>query len=163
MNTDDQIRALDVAGKSQAEICRELNLTRGVVQAARRRMGLITAPYRGWRKPPSPEVKRKFLTLVRGGMSMRRASHEVGIREDTGRAIARRAGFRHTRGQPGYRYQISEETMRKLRAAILDRQDFCRNLAIRFGVSERFVRKLAHRLLGVSQFRRRWPTLLRFF
>jgi DNA-binding CsgD family transcriptional regulator len=153
MTLVEKIRRLTLAGKSQKQIVRLTRTSRGTVYRCQAKLGL-NLPRHGRRSPPLPEAQEaEVLALLKSGRGTSWIGRYLGIGEHRARLVAKKFNFRRKLGDVGYRYRVSAAKREKIVEEILGRRNFCRTLAHKHKVSDKFVRKLAHELLGVSAFR----------
>jgi transposase len=147
-----RIRILTLNGKSQKQIAELLGRPRGFVHRHQKKLGLL-AQRHGPRSPELTEAQRvEVLNLLRTGMGTKKVAAQLGLRWHAVRKVSETHGFSHIRGT-GRRYRVSDAKREQIAEEIVERRTFCRTLAHRHGVSDKYVRKLAHELLGVPQFR----------
>lgn len=141
------------SGKTRKEVAAELGIHRNTV-CQRLKQSPLAISYRGRRKPALPEaVEAEVLALLKSGRGTSWIGKHLGISEHQVQLVADKFNFRRKRGERGYRYHVSASQREKIMEEILGRRNFCRTLAFKYKVSDKFVRKLAHELLGVPEFR----------
>ncbi len=138
-----EIRRLNLAGKRNVDICRELGLTRNTVHKALVKIGLPIT-----RRPPLPE--KEVLALLRKRVEFRTIGRVLHVSQRSVAQFARQHGF----GRP--RKELSGAQALRLIEDILNRNASAAALAKKYGCSYKRVLSLAHLLLSCERFLPSW-------
>jgi len=148
-----RIRELTIAGARQSEIAVQLGIHRNSVFRWQRAMGL-TSRRHGPRAPRlTASQERAVLRRLQRGHGTKRIADSLGLREWAVRTFARKHRFEHPAGTPGHRYRLDGATRAKIVDEILNRRNYARDIAGKFGVSYKIVLRLAHETLACPRFR----------
>jgi hypothetical protein len=96
-----------------------------------------------WREL-TPEVEKECVELLRQGTGQYRTSQMTRVSEPKIRQLMRKHGIVHESGGRA----LTAEKRAQIAEAIRRREDYCTQLARKFGVSKKTVGKIAHQILG---------------
>jgi predicted transcriptional regulator len=137
-----KIRELTLQGVRQSVIARTLGIAAPSVSKAQRAMNLPTVLV--W-----PEAK--IMELFRAGWAGYRISKELRVPANQVFAVAHKNNF-HREDKAGWKTPIANE--RRFIEALKKRENYIKVLARKYGMGFCRARKIAHQVLGTSEFRR---------